>query len=122
MPCDTCNLPRCPYTHFCKDFFRNVLQKRKSISITLDGDENTNIKKLELARYEAQKIKYTCDTATKVSVNFLATTNYGNLIKLLKICLEDEHTTYGLIDHTFMIWYVAPLKRPSTNELRFIYL
>lgn len=91
--------------------YRFTLQKmhayirtKKVLQFTLDGDNNVNWKKMAFIRYECQRIKFTEDSNTVVSIYFEKEMELQFLKVLLQICEEDRHWSYSLLPNEFIIF------------------
>ena len=99
----------------------NLIKKKNQIKITLDGDQITNQKKLELVKYEARKLKYTTDTTTVIRIILTDETTYGEFLQLIKLCNEDKHKRYALLKRSFVIFGEYPSSSKKTDTTKEIY-
>jgi hypothetical protein len=89
------------------------ISKKKQIAIILDENEADNRKKFDLIKYEARKLKYTHDTSTVLRIRFTEKMNYGELIQLIRLCYEDGHKRFVLLNKSFVIWGERPARSPG---------
>jgi hypothetical protein len=82
------------------------------VKIELDGDRETNQKKIELIKYEARKLKYTKDTTTVINISLTNETTYSELVQLIDLCYADKHKRFTLIKSllSFLVNILNPRK------------
>ena len=89
------------------------ISKKKQIEIILDENEADNRKKFDLIKYEARKLKYTHDTSRVLRIRFTEKMNYAEFIQLIKMCYEDGHKRFTLLNRSFVIWGERPATSPG---------
>jgi len=89
---------------FSKYIIIDEIKKKRKIQITLDDDRFTNKKKINLIRYEAQKIKFTNDYSAVVLITLTNEITYGEFVSLLNICQMDDHKRFAAFDDKFVIF------------------
>lgn len=101
----------------------NIIKGKKKIRIELDNDRLTNQKKINLIQYEARKLKYTMDTTTVIIASLTKDVLYSEIMQLIRLCKNDSHKRYALVDNNFIILGEYP-KEPidSTKKVEMIYL
>jgi hypothetical protein len=101
---------------------RQILYK-KQIKIELNGDQETNQKKMELIRYEARKLKYTKDTMTVLNISLTNEIIYGDIVKLLDLCYADKHKRFVLLKKSFIIFgEYSERRKDTTKQIPMMYL
>jgi len=93
---------------FSKYIIIDEIKKKRKIQITLDDDRFTNKKKINLIRYEAQKIKFTNDYSAVVLITLTNEITYGEFVSLLNICQMDDHKRFAAFDDKFVIFGNTP--------------
>jgi hypothetical protein len=96
---------------FSETYTSEYISPKKKLKVILDGDKLTNLKKLDLIRYEARKLKYSCDTSSIILLNFTDEFSYGDFIKLLDQCKQDSIRRYSILGNGFVIFGEAPPKK-----------
>jgi len=93
---------------FSKYIIIDEIKKKRKIQITLDDDRFTNKKKINLIRYEAQKIKFTNDYSAVVLITLTNEITYGEFVSLLNMCQMDDHKRFAAFDDKFVIFGNTP--------------
>ena len=89
------------------------ISKKKQIEIILDENEADNRKKFDLIKYETRKLKYTHDTSTVLRISFTEKMNYGEFVRLIRLCSTDGHKRFALLNKSFVIWGEWPATSPA---------
>ncbi len=92
------------------------IKMKKQIQLTLDADDETNEKKMEIIKYEARKLKYTQDTSAVLRVRFTDDITYGLLVRLIDLCHVDGHKRFVLLKNSFVIFGEYPAARNTCNS------
>jgi hypothetical protein len=116
------NVPKIPdneeepgYSYSIKHIL-NAAHNKKKLRITLNGDQITNQKKLELIRFEARKLKFSFDTTSIIWVKFTGDLPYSDFIRLLEICRIDSIRRYAVWDRNCIIFGEYPPKLSVQSE------
>lgn len=108
---------------FTSFFLLNKIKNKKKIQIELNGDYLTNQKKIDLIKYEARKLKYTMDTLSVLDIRLTNETKYGELLQLIRICYEDNHKMFALVNNRFIILgEYPPVTEDKNKRIAPIYL
>jgi len=102
---------------FSKYIIIDEIKKKRKIQITLDDDRFTNKKKINLIRYEAQKIKFTNDYSAVVLITLTNEITYGEFVSLLNICQMDDHKRFAAFDDKFVIFGNTPPVKIKGTEI-----
>lgn len=108
---------------FSSQYILSLVKSKKQIQVELDGDKDTNQKKLNFIQYEARRIKYTKDTASVINITITNGVTYSEILQLIDICYEDGHKTFTLLENKFIIFGEYPpvlkdtIKRIATLDL-----
>jgi hypothetical protein len=100
---------------FTEKYILRKLIAKKRITITLDGDRQTDFKKIELIRYEARKLNYTLDSTTVLDIHFSSETKYQSIIDLLRMCQYDGQKVYVYMKDRFIIFGCPPDESPKSK-------
>ena len=100
---------------FSKYILIDEIKKKRKIQVTLDDDKFANKKKINLIRYEAQKLKFTNDSSAVVLITLTNETTYGEFVSLLDICLMDDHKKFAAFDDKFVIFGNTPPVKKRTE-------
>ena len=108
---------------FSTGYVLRLIRSKKQITIELNGDKETNQKKIEFIKYEARKLKYTRDTTTLINITLTNETTYGEFIQLLNLCYADNHKRFALLKKSLIIFGEYPtVVKNTTKEIQPIYL
>jgi hypothetical protein len=78
-------------------------EKKRFFTVYLTGDVNEDRKRFEVIKYEARRVKYTCDTNTIIKVHFCNDNTYGQFVQLINMMIEDKHHRYMFYQDDFYI-------------------
>jgi hypothetical protein len=89
---------------FSKYTIIDDIHRKRKIRFKLNDDKFTNKKKINLIRYEAQKLKFTDDSSAVILITLTNDVTYGEFISLLDICQMDDHKRFAAFDDKFVIF------------------
>ena len=99
-----------------------TIRKKKKMNFILDRDTAENKRKFPMIQYEALKLKFTRDTSTVIVIKFTNDTFYGDILRLVNICVSDKHSRYGIWNDKFVIFGEWPKVKPIENEISLLYM
>jgi hypothetical protein len=95
----------------------NLLKKKERIKVIFDSDPVTNQNKISFIRAKARELKYTRDTTKVILSEFTDQTSYGDIVRLIDQCYEDNIQWFSLWKNSLIIFGEYPPPKKDTSSL-----
>ena len=107
-----------PHPMNSEEYTLKSISGKRKIDFILDGDEKTNLEKLDIIRYESRKLQYTFDTTQVIVISFTGQASYGDFVKIADLCYAEGIKRFApVIGNSFIILGEFPprqIKEDST--------
>lgn len=112
-----------PTQRFSVQAVKQLIRHKARHYIKLDTDPVTNMKKLEVLRYEIRKGKYLDEENIAFIVLLRPDIHYRELLQVIRICMQEKIKRYSLLKDEFVIIPADPLPDPPVGKkVELIYL
>lgn len=81
-----------------------LARTKNLLKIELDGNNDLNLKKLDIIAYETRKIVYANDTTKAILIDFTDDTSFSSFNALVQICQNEGVGYYSPVKRGFIIF------------------